>query len=269
MIEFNLEANKYYIMGILNVTPDSFFDGGKYSSLDKTMILVDEMINEGVDIIDIGGESSKPGSDRISIQEELDRILPVVSKIRNNYDIPISIDSMKPDVVKELLPYNINIINDISALSDSKFIDILKVTDAYICLMHMNKDPSIMQDNPLYDDVTKDVFSYLKEKSNYCIENGISPKRIIIDPGFGFGKTLDHNYTLLKNLDKFTEINLNVLVGISRKSMIGNLLNQDLSKRLYGSLSAAVISAIKHAKIIRTHDVRETKITINVIKSLI
>ena len=133
----------------------------------------------------------------------------------------------------------------------------------------MNKDPSVMQDNPLYDNVTEDVFSYLKEKSDYCIENGISPKRIIIDPGFGFGKTLDHNYILLKNLDKFTEINLNVLVGISRKSMIGNLLNQNLSKRLYGSLSAAVISAIKHAKIIRTHDVRETKITMNVIKSLI
>ena len=256
-------------MGILNVTPDSFFDGGKYSTLDKIMIRVDEMINEGVDIIDIGGESSRPGSDRISIQEELDRISPVVSRIRESYDIPISIDSMKSDVVKELLKYKINIINDISALSDPKFIEILKITDAYICLMHMNKDPSVMQDNPTYGNVTKDIFSYLEAKSNYCIENGISPKKIIVDPGFGFGKNLDHNYELLKNLDKFTKISCNILVGISRKSMIGDLLNQDLSKRLYGSLSAAVISAIKRAKIIRTHDVRETKIAINVIQSLI
>ena len=172
-MDFTLDKDKYHIMGILNVTPDSFFDGGKYSSLDKIMFRVNEMINEGADIIDIGGESSRPGSERISIQEEIDRILPVVSKIRDNYDIPISIDSMKSDVVKQLLPYNINIINDISSLSDVKFIEILKSSDAYICLMHMSKDPSIMQNNPTYNDVTYDVFSYLQNKSNYCIENGI------------------------------------------------------------------------------------------------
>ena len=268
-MKFNLEQDKRYVMGILNVTPDSFFDGGKYATLDKVMVRVDEMIAEGVDIIDIGGESSRPGSDRISIQEELDRILPVVSKIRDNYDIPISIDSMKSDVVEELLPFNINIINDISSLSDDNFINILKKTDAYICLMHMIEDPSIMQNNPSYRNVTEEVFKYLKDKSRYCIENGIDPKKIIIDPGFGFGKTLDHNYELLKNLDKFIEINTNILVGISRKSMIGNLLNQGLDKRLFGSLSAAVISLIKHAKIIRTHDIRETKIAIDIIESLI
>jgi|TARA_B100001173_G_C15960131_1_gene535263 dihydropteroate synthase len=268
-MKFNLEQDKCHVMGILNVTPDSFFDGGKYSTLDKVMVRVNEMITEGVDIIDIGGESSRPGSDRISIQEELDRIMPVVSKIRDNYDIPISIDSMKSDVVEELLPFNINIINDISSLSDDNFINILKKTDAYICLMHMIEDPSTMQNNPSYRNVTEEVFKYLKDKSRYCIENGIDPKKIIIDPGFGFGKTLDHNYELLKNLDKFIEINTNILVGISRKSMIGNLLNQGLDKRLFGSLSAAVISLIKHAKIIRTHDIRETKIAIDIIESLI
>lgn len=268
-MKFNLEQDKCHVMGILNVTPDSFFDGGKYSTLDKVMVRVNEMITEGVDIIDIGGESSRPGSDRISIQEELDRIVPVVSKIRDNYDIPISIDSMKSDVVEELLPFNINIINDISSLSDDNFINILKKTDAYICLMHMIEDPLTMQNNPSYRNVTEEVFKYLKEKSSYCIENEINPKKIIIDPGFGFGKTLDHNYELLKNLDKFIEINTNILVGISRKSMIGNLLNQGLDKRLFGSLSAAVISLIKHAKIIRTHDIRETKIAIDVIESLI
>lgn len=268
-MKFNLKQDKCHVMGILNVTPDSFFDGGKYSTVDKVMTRVDEMIAEGVDIIDIGGESSRPGSDRISTQEELDRILPVVSKIRDNYDIPISIDSMKSDVVEELLPYNINLINDISSLSDNNFINILKNTDTFICLMHMIEDPSTMQKNPSYKNVTEEVFKYLKQKSIYCSKNGINPKRIIIDPGFGFGKTLDHNYELLRNLDKFMEINTNILVGISRKSMIGNLLNKNLDKRLFGSLSAAVISLIKHAKIIRTHDIRETKITIDIIESLI
>jgi len=268
-MKFNLEQDKCHVMGILNVTPDSFFDGGKYSTVDKVMTRVDEMIAEGVDIIDVGGESSRPGSDRISIQEELDRILPVVSKIRDNYDIPISIDSMKSDVVEELLPYNINLINDISSLSDNNFINILKNTDTFICLMHMIEDPSTMQKNPSYKNVTEEVFKYLKQKSSYCTNNGINPKRIIIDPGFGFGKTLDHNYELLRNLDKFMEINTNILVGISRKSMIGNLLNKNLDKRLFGSLSAAVISLIKHAKIIRTHDIRETKIAIDIIESLI
>ena len=268
-MNFNLEQDKRYVMGILNVTPDSFFDGGKYATLDKVMVRVDEMIAEGVDIIDIGGESSRPGSDRISIQEELDRILPVVSKIRDNYEIPISIDSMKSDVVEELLPFKIDIINDISSLSDNNFINILKKTDAYICLMHMIEDPSTMQNDPSYRNVTEEVFKYLEEKSTYCSENGISSKKIIIDPGFGFGKTLDNNYELLKNLDKFIEINTNILVGISRKSMIGNLLNKGLDKRLFGSLSAAVISLIKHAKIIRTHDIRETKIAIDIIESLI
>ena len=175
-MNFNLEEDKRYVMGILNVTPDSFFDGGKYATLDKVMVRVDEMIAEGVDIIDIGGESSRPGSDRISIQEELDRILPVVSKIRDNYDIPISIDSMKSDVVEELLPFNIDIINDISSLSDNNFINILKKTDAYICLMHMIEAPSTMQNDPSYRNVTEEVFKYLEEKSTYCSENGISPK---------------------------------------------------------------------------------------------
>ncbi len=268
-MKFNLKQDKYYVMGVLNVTPDSFFDGGKYSTLDKVMTRVDEMIKDKVDIIDIGGESSRPGSTRISSDEELDRVLPVVSKIRDIYDIPISIDSMKSEVIKELLPYNINIINDISSLSDDNIIDLLKKTDTYICLMHMIDDPSTMQNNPTYHNVVEEITIYLKSKSDYCIENGINSDRIIIDPGFGFGKTLDHNYQLLYHLDELKRISPNILVGISRKSMIGNLLNRDVNERLSGSLSAAVISMIKNAKIIRTHDVRETKIAINLLESLV
>ena len=267
-MSFNLNQDKCYVMGILNVTPDSFFDGGKYSTLDKIMFRIDKMISEGADIVDIGGESSRPGSLRISVQEELDRVLPVVSKIRENFDIPLSIDSMKSDVIRELLPFKIDIINDISSLSDPNIIDILITSDIYICLMYMKDDPSTMQDNPNYCDVTQDILLYLDKKSQYCIEHGVNPKKIIIDPGFGFGKTLDHNYKLLNNLDQFTKINLNILVGISRKSMIGNLLDKSLDKRLFGSLSAAAISLIKNAKIIRTHDIRETKITIDLINSL-
>ena len=268
-MNFNLDKNKTYIMGILNITPDSFFDGGKYSSIDQVMFRVEEMIDEGADIIDIGGESSRPGSARISIQEELDRVSPVVSSIRDKFDIPISIDSMKSDVIEELLQFNIDIINDISSLSDKKLLDILKKTDIYICLMHMIKDPSIMQNDPKYNNVTQDVLTYLRDKCNYCFDNGIDSEKIIIDPGFGFGKTLDHNYELLNNLNLFAEVSSNILVGISRKSMIGNLLDKTLDKRLFGSISAAVISVIKNAKIIRTHDIRETKIAIDLINSLI
>ena len=268
-MSFNLNQDKCYIMGILNVTPDSFFDGGKYLTLDKIMFRVDKMIAEGTDIIDIGGESSRPGSLRISAQEELDRVFPVVSKIRENFDIPLSIDSMKSDVISELLPFKINIINDISSLSDPKLIDILISSDTYICLMHMSQDPSTMQDNPNYNDVTQDVLSYLDKKSKHCIKHGVDPKKIIIDPGFGFGKTLDHNYEILKGLEKFAELNSNILVGISRKSMIGNLLDKPLDKRLYGSISAAVISVMKYTKIVRTHDVRETKIAVDMINSFI
>ena len=268
-MNFDITSQDYYIMGILNVTPDSFYDGGSYTSIDHVLLRVDKMIEEGADIIDIGGESSRPGSTRISIQEEIDRLLPVVEKIREHHDIPISIDSMKPEVVQELLPYKIQIINDISSLSDNKFIKILKDTDIYICLMHMLKNPETMQDDPNYDNVLIDVTKFLQERFSYCLSQGIDKKNIIIDPGFGFGKTLLHNYTLLNNLQVLTEITKNILVGISRKSMIGNLLKKSVNNRLEGSLAAAALSVINNAKIIRTHDVRETKIAALIAKEFI
>ena len=257
------------VMGILNITPDSFYDGGKYTKLDNVMFRVEQMISEGMDIIDIGGESSRPGSERISIQEEIDRLLPVVSKIRDNYDIPISIDSMKPDVILELLPYKINIINDISSISDVRFINIIKENNIYICLMHMLDDPSTMQNNPDYSCVVSEVKSYLKERVEFCISHGISKDKIIIDPGFGFGKTLDHNYEILQKLKEFSMVNSNILVGISRKSMIGSLLNKDIENRLNGSIAAAIIALLNNAKIIRTHDIRQTKIAIHVAENII
>ena len=266
---FNLTKKDLYIMGIVNFTPDSFYDGGKYKSVDDALKSVELMIEQGADIIDIGGESSRPGSKRISIQQEIDRVAPVVSKVRENFDIPISVDTMKPELLEVLIPYNVNMVNDISSLSNPGLINIIKDNDMYICIMHMQKNPEEMQINPAYNDVNDDVTQYLDDKMNFCISNGISREKIIIDPGFGFGKTLDHNYSLLNNLDRLLNINQNILVGISRKSMIGNLLNKDVNDRLYGSLAATVISIINKAKIIRTHDVRETKIAADLTQSII
>ena len=268
-MSLDLSKKNCHIMGILNVTPDSFYDGGQYTSLDSILLYVEDMITSGVDILDIGGESSRPGSKRISIQEEIDRILPVVKAIRERFDIPISIDSMKPEVVEILLPYNIEIINDISALSNSNYIDIIKKNNNYICLMHMLDNPEIMQKKPSYINVLQEVSEYLSERVNYCESHQIPKEKIIIDPGFGFGKTLNHNYNLLNNLESLVSVNKNILIGISRKSMIGSLLNKELDKRLNGSLAASVIAVINKAKILRTHDVKQTKCMLDFVEKII
>ena len=256
------------IMGILNVTPDSFFDGGKYSQVPSAVTHAHEMIDQGADIIDIGGESSRPGSKRVSSQEEIDRVIPVIEQIRNDSDIPISVDTTKASVMKEAIQHDVQIINDISSLSDSKSFQILKNKNIYVCLMHMKGTPDNMQNNPEYDDVVLEIAKFLEGKIEICIKNGISKERLIIDPGFGFGKTLDHNYLLLKNLRKFKNIHKNLLIGISRKSMIGNLLNKNINQRLNGSLAATLISIYNGANIIRTHDVHETKLLLNIVGAL-
>ena len=268
-MKFNLSKKETYIMGILNVTPDSFYDGGKYTEEKSIENKVREMINNGVDIIDIGAESSRPGSKRISVQEELKRLQPAVALIRKFTNIPLSIDSIKSEVISTLIPYDIQIINDISAGSDQNIISIAAKNNLYICIMHMQNNPESMQDDPRYSNVTEEIFDYFKVKMNLCTNLGVKEDKIIIDPGFGFGKTLDHNYTLLKNLNKFSELSNNILVGISRKSMIGNLLDKAVDDRLEGSLAATTISLTNQASIIRTHDVLQTKIVSNAIKRII
>ena len=268
-MKFNLADKDFHIMGILNITPDSFYDGGLYTDIHTVVNKVKEMINNGVDIIDIGAESSRPGSVTIDAQEEIQRLKPVVSHIRSFSNIPISIDSTKSDVIETLIPYDIQIINDISAGRDEGIILLASKYDLYVCIMHMQNNPENMQNDPQYNNVTSEIFDYLREKKNLCVDQGISEDKIIIDPGFGFGKTLDHNYILLNNLKKFSELSNNILVGISRKSMIGNLLNKDVNDRLDGSLAAAAISIMNKASIVRTHDVLETKIVSNAIKGII
>ena len=256
------------IMGILNVTPDSFYDGGKYINIDATMNRVNEMIKEGVDIIDIGAESTRPGSKPVSFKEELLRLMPVVKKIREKSDIPISIDTTKSEIIRELLNYNIQFINDVSAGSDQSMMMLAKDNNLYISLMHMQKNPETMQEHPTYENVVDEIYFFLKKKYQKCNDYDIDPSKIIIDPGFGFGKTVQHNFMILDNLSKFASITNNILVGISRKSMIGASTNREPSDRLHGSLSAEVVSIINKAKIIRVHDILETSIMLKTLEAI-
>lgn len=251
------------IMGVLNITDNSFHDGGKYNSFKESLQHAKEMIKEGADIIDIGAESSKPGSDPVSSEDQIKKIEPVVDAIREVSDIPISIDTRSSDVIKKLTKYNINIVNDISSLQDMELINVIKENNLTVSLMHMQGVPKNMQDSPTYDDVVNEVYSYLENKVGLCVSSGIDKSNIIIDPGFGFGKTLDHNYLLLNGLKKYTELGCRILSGISRKSMIGSVINKPSSERLFGSLAATVLAIRNKANILRVHDVRQTRVLLN------
>lgn len=257
--------NNIEIMGVLNITENSFYDGGKFNDLKKSIKHASNMISDGADIIDIGAESSKPGSEPVSPSLQIKKIEPVVEAIREISNIPISIDTRSSEVIKKLTKYNINIVNDISSLEDEDLYDVIKENQLYVSLMHMQGTPKNMQDNPKYDNLMEDIYHYLEEKVKRCLDYEIPRKKIIIDPGFGFGKTLDHNYMLLNNLAKFSKIGCRILSGISRKSMIGNVINKPASERLYGSLAATIIAIKNGASILRVHDVKETKMLLNFI----
>ncbi len=255
------------IMGILNVTPDSFSDGGKFTSPDCVLNQINDMLAHGVDIIDVGGESTRPGAQAVSVEAELDRVIPVIKAIREITDIPVSVDTSKPAVMQAAIEAGADIINDVRALQEDGAVEMAAKLDVPVCLMHMQGQPRTMQENPQYNDVTSDVMSFFEERIDACSNAGISRDKIMLDPGFGFGKTLEHNYRLLSELDLFQELNLPILVGMSRKSMIGNLLNVDTHERLAGSLACAVIAAQKGAKVIRVHDVKETVEAIKIWKA--
>lgn len=255
--------NDIEIMGVLNITENSFYDGGVYNNTSKSIKQAKHLIAEGADIIDIGAESSKPGSEPVADKIQLSKIAPVVEAIREISDIPISIDTRSSEVINNLTKYNINIVNDISSLEDSAMLEIIHKNNLSVSLMHMQGTPKNMQDNPQYNNVIEEIFKYLNDKVDICIKSGISKDRIIIDPGFGFGKTLEHNYIILNQLEKFSQIGCRVLSGISRKSMIGNVINKSASERLYGSLAATVLAIRNKANILRVHDVRETRMLLN------
>ncbi len=246
-------------MGILNLTPDSFSDGGRFSSKAAALARAREMVEEGAAIIDIGGESTRPGARAVSVQEELDRVIPIISKLASELPVPLSIDTSKSVVMREAVSAGAGLINDVMALRAEGALDAAANLRVPVCLMHMQGEPRTMQQSPEYPDVLQDVKSFLAERVEACRAAGIPRESILIDPGFGFGKTLEHNLLLLRNLHKLGELGVPLLVGLSRKSMIGALLGDvAVDKRRSGSIAAAVLAVLNGAAVIRTHDVRAT-----------
>lgn len=246
------------VMGIVNVTPDSFSDGGKFNSVDAALEQVEAMIASGVTIVDVGGESTRPGAPDVELREELARVIPVIKAIRDKYDVWISIDTSKAEVMRQAVEAGADIINDVRALQEPGALEVAAEAGVPICLMHMQGQPRTMQLNPTYEDLLEDVAQFLQERIAACEAVGISRDKLILDPGFGFGKTLEHNYHLLAHLDKFHQLGLPVLAGMSRKSMIFKLLDKAPADCLAGSLACATLAAAKGAQIIRVHDAAET-----------
>ena len=253
-----LVLDRPHVMGILNVTPDSFSDGGKFNSLDNALLQAERMIQAGVSIIDIGGESTRPGAPDVSLEEELARVIPAIKAIRAKFDVWISIDTSKAEVMRQAVEAGADLINDVRALQEPGALEAAADAKVPICLMHMKGQPRTMQANPSYDDVLTDVEAFLQERVEACEAVGISKEQLILDPGFGFGKTIEHNYHLLAHLEKFHTLGLPVLAGMSRKSMIFKLLDKVPADCMVASVTCATIAAMKGAQIIRVHDVEDT-----------
>nr|BEI32122.1 dihydropteroate synthase [Thalassomonas sp.] len=254
-----LDLSTPHVMGILNVTPDSFSDGGKFFNAEDALKQVQRMIDDGASIIDVGGESTRPGAKDVSLEDELNRVIPVIKAIKEKFDILVSVDTSKAKVMEQSILAGADIINDVRALQNEGCVEVMaKYPKVPICLMHMQGLPRTMQENPQYDDVVDDIIEFFKQRIAVLSNAGIDKQRVMLDPGFGFGKTLTQNYELLGRLSEFMSLELPLFIGVSRKSMIGSLLNREVNERLAGSLTAAVISAQQGAKIIRVHDVPET-----------
>lgn len=246
------------VMGILNATPDSFSDGGRFRSAADAISLAESMIASGVDLIDIGGESTRPGAIPVSLQEELDRVMPVIEGLKN-CGVPLSIDTYKAETMFQALEAGVDCVNDIWALRQQGALDaVLKSSNCGIVLMHMQRDPLTMQFNPEYQNVVSEVMEFLSERANLLLSKGVEQNRIVLDPGFGFGKSLVHNLEMLAKFDRFSELGYPVLAGISRKSMLGKITGKEVDQRLSPSIAAAIMAADRGAKIIRVHDVPDT-----------
>ena len=256
------------LMGILNVTPDSFSDGGKFSDASAALKQAELMLEQGADIIDIGGESTRPGAPAVSEQDEINRVIPVIRELKREFDCAISLDTSKAGVIEQGLEQGIDLINDVCALSQPGALAAAANSDVPVCLMHMQGTPRTMQNNPQYNDLIQDLTEFFSNKIVECEQAGIAKQRIILDPGFGFGKTLNDNYRLLNELDKFEQLGCPILAGISRKSMLGNLLDLAITERTNASVVAATLALSKGAKILRVHDVAETKQAIEIFNAM-
>lgn len=258
------------VMGVLNVTPDSFSDGGEFVELDVIKQRVEQMLNEGVDIIDIGGESTRPGAEEVALEVELNRVLPVIEWISTEYDIPVSIDTYKTEVMKQAVAAGAVMVNDVNALQAEGAVEFVAQSGIYACLMHKKGSPKDMQLQPTYGDVVTEVVGFLQHRVQVCEQAGIPANKLILDPGFGFGKTLAHNTQLFSELSQFVETGFPILVGVSKKRMIGEILDDaPLEARLHGSVAAATLAGLKGAKIVRVHDVQATVDSLRVVSQLL
>ncbi|MCF6762254.1 dihydropteroate synthase [Pseudomonas fragi] len=253
-----LDLAHTHVMGILNVTPDSFSDGGRFAPLDAALRHAEAMVLAGATLIDVGGESTRPGAPVVSPQAELDRVAPVVERIARELDVIISVDTSAPMVMTEVSRLGAGLINDVRSLRREGALQAAAATGLPVCLMHMLGEPGDMQDNPRYEDLVGEVSGFLADSMARCAAAGIGPERIVLDPGFGFAKTLQHNLSLFKHMEALHALGRPLLVGVSRKSMVGQTLNRPVAERLYGSLALAALAMTKGARILRVHDVAET-----------
>ncbi|MDD2720099.1 MAG: dihydropteroate synthase [Gallionella sp.] len=254
---FQLDLSRPRVMGIVNVTPDSFSDGGQHLSVDAALAHALQLVEAGADMLDIGGESTRPGAQPVSIQQELARVIPVIEGLRG-VSVPVSIDTFKPEVMKQAIAAGASMVNDINALQDEAAMRAVAASDAAVCLMHKQGDPQTMQMNPDYRDVVAEVADFLQQRVKAAQAAGIDCTRIVVDPGFGFGKTLEHNVALLRELPLFRTLGVPILAGLSRKSMLGALTGRDVEHRQSVSVVAALLAVQRGAAIVRVHDVRET-----------
>jgi dihydropteroate synthase len=254
---FSLTIDRPLVMGIVNITPDSFSDGGKFLSRDHAIAHARQLINEGADILDIGGESTRPGAAAAGLQEELDRVMPVLEALRDS-GVPISIDTQKTEVMTAAIASGASMINDVNALQAAGAIEACALSNVAVCLMHKQGTPATMQQQPTYADVLREVAEFLSARAAACELAGIAKNRIVVDPGFGFGKTVEHNFTLLRELQSIAQLGYLVLAGYSRKTSLGTVTGRPVEQRLAASLAAAMIAVQNGATILRVHDVAET-----------
>lgn len=255
---FKLDLSRPLIMGIVNVTPNSFSDGGLHATTEAAVAHGLRLIEEGADMLDIGGESTRPGSLPVPLDEELKRLLPVLEGLKH-VSVPLSADTQKPEVMREALRAGASMINDVNALVAAGALQVVAKSDAAVCLMHKQGEPLTMQLNPQYHDAVAQIKAYLASRIEAVLAAGIARERIVIDPGFGFGKTVEHNLALLRSLEQFGELGVPLLVGLSRKSALGKIASREIGERVYSSVAAALIAVMKGAKIVRVHDVGATR----------